>query len=111
MPDIRFRQPLPVMLVHVALCKSCPAAASYLAPSRAVRSVALAILCVCRWEVPVYEGAAAHTKGGGSTGLAALNLEGHKHPAVAVAAGNTIKVRVYSGVNGPLCLSLGASYL
>jgi hypothetical protein len=59
--------------------------------------VAVLTRCVCgrRWEVLVYEGPAAHTQGGGSTGLAAVSLEGHKHPAVAVAAGNTIKVRVY----------------
>lgn len=42
----------------------------------------------CRWEALVYEGPAV----AGAPGLAAVQLEGHKHPPVAVAAGNTIKV-------------------
>jgi hypothetical protein len=39
----------------------------------------------------VCEGPAA---AGSSTGLAAVKLDGHKYVSVAVAAGNTIKVRI-----------------
>lgn len=49
-------------------------------------------LCVfCRWEAVVYEGPAAASPGL-HAGLVAVTLEGAKYPAVAVAAGNTIKV-------------------
>jgi hypothetical protein len=44
----------------------------------------------------VYEGPAV----AGSPGLAAVPLEGHKYPPVAVAAGNSIKVCC------PMCLPL-----
>lgn len=55
---------------------------------------------VCRWEALVFEGPASSSAGVGapSTGLAAVQLHGQRYPAVAVAAGNTIKVCVVCDV-------------
>jgi len=47
----------------------------------------------------VYEGPVVSPATHGSCGLASLKLEGHKYPAVAVSAGNSIKVRLAQGLH------------